>query len=70
MSACVAAKPRSTFRDYETFRGDKVEAELAYFGAECSMDNATTLVQREASEGEPSSHTHLPGFEYPGEQGV
>ena len=30
MSACVAAKPRSTFRDYETFRGDKVEAELAY----------------------------------------
>jgi len=34
------------------------------------MDNATTLVKREASEGEPSSHTHLPGFEYPGEQGV
>jgi len=33
------------------------------------MDNATTLVQREDSEGELSSHTRLPGFEYPGEQG-
>ena len=33
------------------------------------MDNATTLVQREDSEGEPSSHSHLPGFEYSVEQG-
>jgi hypothetical protein len=32
------------------------------------MNNATTLVQREASEGEPSSHSNLLGFEYPGEQ--
>ena len=56
--------------DYETFRGDKVEAELAYTRQSTRLTMPRRWYSLKLLEENPLLTLIWPGFEYSGEQGA